>query len=105
MFSLRAVLHSELRTPEMGTQKCPIGALFSSVRVIVLHLLYFNILSLFFCLNLQASVSWLLFGEKLPALWWFGSSLIVCGLVLIHHGSQGRAEPGLDLSDTDKKTI
>ena len=29
----------------------------------------------------------LLFGESLSLLWWMGASLIVAGLVLIHHST------------------
>ena len=53
----------------------------------------------------QACVSWLLFEEKLPLLWWCGSSLILAGLLLVHHGSRDKATAGLDMSPTNKKTI
>ncbi|KAL8616278.1 hypothetical protein ACOMHN_056221 [Nucella lapillus] len=52
-----------------------------------------------------ASVSWLLFEEKLPLLWWCGSSLILTGLLLVHHGSRDKAEDGINMDPANKKTI
>ena len=47
--------------------------------------------SLFIVLSppLQAVFGVLLFGESLSLLWWMGASLIVVGLVLMHHSSAG----------------
>ncbi|XP_076470148.1 uncharacterized protein LOC143300398 [Babylonia areolata] len=52
-----------------------------------------------------ACVSWLLFEETLPVLWWCGSSLILAGLLLVHHGSRDKAEDGLDMNPANKKTV
>ncbi|KAK7114453.1 uncharacterized protein [Littorina saxatilis] len=52
-----------------------------------------------------ACVSWVLFEEKLPVLWWCGSSLIVTGLLLVHHGSRDKAEAGLSMGPDNKKTV
>ena len=37
---------------------------------------------------LQAVFGVFLFGESLPVLWWCGASVVLAGLVMIHHGAR-----------------
>lgn len=46
-----------------------------------------------FCFTFQAILGVTLFGESQSMRWWIGASLILMGLILIHHSSKTNNPP------------